>query len=970
MKTGLNSTRIAASRQVAMVSAGTVAAAVATILAANSGVARADEEQGPKATAPVVSLEEVIVTGYRKSLNAALDLKRDSVGSVDSIVAEDIAAFPELNLAESIQRIPGISIQRDAGEGREISVRGLGPQYTRVRINGMEALTTISTSDSNGGTNKTRSFDFNVFASELFNNITVHKTASADIDEGSLGATVDLRTARPFDYNGFTAVVGSKADYNDLAGTIMPRYSGLISDTFADGMFGALVSAAYTKRAIVDDGSSTVRWMNGLNSDGSSSATNDFKTLGANYAASGSTATLAQLNSAFRPRFPRYEEYHTDQKRLGLTNSLQFKPSDKTLISLDTLFAELDGTREEEQLEAPVFSATGAGGINQVVVQSATLDNRNNIIAGTFDNVAIRAEHRYDIIDTKFREHVLTLDQTLTDSLKFNALAGWSQSVFSSPVSTTMTWDINHVNGYTYDFSGDNSKLPLLTYGNADVGNPSAWTLTQLRERPSDVDNTFTNLTSDLEWQATDALKLKVGGEYKKYAFVSDSFRLPSEIASGSLLTTPTASFSQIAALTGLGNLPAGSVRTWAVPSLSAAQSLFDIYNRNLFPVTINTNLANNFGVDEKDTSAFTQADWSTDIFSMPVRSSLGVRWVHTDQESTGWTSLTAGGQTSLVLSGVDHTYNDVLPALNVVAEVTKDFQIRASAAKVMSRADLASLNPGASVSIAGANKTVSAGNPLLDPIRGKAYDVSFEWYFAKESLLSLAFFYKTIDSFVETTRTVANFAQNTSNLPNSQAIAQCTSGLPGFNANDPASVAACLDGWTLSVPTNTPGGDLKGSEISFQQPFSFLPSPFNNFGAIVNYTYVSSSIKYVNTNTSTATQTFFITNSLLQLSKNAANATLYYDNGTWSARVSGAYRSPYLTNVPGQNLNDVEGTKQTINIDFASSWNVTENLQLTLEALNLTNQFQYQYVDTNGDRVNYYHQQGRDYLVGARYKF
>src|ERR1700730_5708138 len=395
MQTGLNSIRAAATPRYAV----PVAAAVAAILAAHSGAARAaDEAQGPQAAAPVISLEEVIVTGYRKSLNAALDLKRDAVGSVDQIVAEDIAAFPELNLAESIQRIPGVSIQRDAGEGRQISVRGLGPQYTRVRINGMEALTTVSTSDANGGTNRDRSFDFNVFASELFNNITVHKTSSADIDEGSLGATVDLRTARPFDYNGFTAVVGAKEVYNDLAGRFMPRYSGLISDTFFDGKFGALVSVAYTKRAIVDDGSSTVRWMNGLNSDGTPSAANDFKTLGANYAASGSTATLAQLNAAFRPRLPRYEEYHTDEGRLGLTNSLQFKPTDKTLISLDSLYAQLDQTHEEEQLEAPVFSSAtntaAAPGINGVVVQSATIDNHNNIVAGTFDNVDISAEHR------------------------------------------------------------------------------------------------------------------------------------------------------------------------------------------------------------------------------------------------------------------------------------------------------------------------------------------------------------------------------------------------------------------------------------------------------------------------------------------------------------------------------------------------------------------------------------------------
>jgi TonB-dependent receptor len=184
--------------------------------------------------------------------------------------------------------------------------------------------------------------------------------------------------------------------------------------------------------------------------------------------------------------------------------------------------------------------------------------------------------------------------------------------------------------------------------------------------------------------------------------------------------------------------------------------------------------------------------------------------------------------------------------------------------------------------------------------------------------------------------------------------------------------VATCLQGWTLSVPTNTPGGDLKGSEVSFQQPFTFLPAPFSNFGTILNYTYVTSNIKYINSNVAPVAgqPPQFITNTLLNLSKNAANATLYYDNGTWSARVSGAYRSPYLTAVPGANLNDIEGTKQTINIDFASSWNVTENFQVTLEALNLTNQFQYQYVDSNGNRMNFYHQQGRDYLVGARYKF
>jgi len=966
MKTGLNSTGTAASQKAVVMSAGTVAAAVATILAAHSGVARAaDDAQGPQASAPVVSLDEVIVTGYRKSLNAALDAKRDSVGSVDTIVAEDIAAFPELNLAESIQRIPGVSIQRDAGEGKQISVRGLGPAYTRVRINGMEALTTVSSSDANGGTNRDRAFDFNVFASELFNNIAVHKTTSADIDEGSLGATVDLRTARPFDYNGFTAVVGAKEDYNDLAGTLMPRYSGLISNTWADGMFGALVSAAYTKRAIVDDGASTVRWMNGQAFDAAGnlgfSAANDFKSTAPGYTG----PSLAALNTAFRPRFPRYEEYHTDEGRLGVTASLQFKPSDKTLINFDNLFAQFDTTREEEQLENPTFSSNTntatAPGVNGIQVVNATIDGNNNIVKGTFNNVDIRAEHRYDVYDTKFRQHVLSLEQGITDTLKFNGSVGWSQSIMTQPESTTLIWDIYNVQGYSYDFSGAalNNRLPLLSYGNANITDPNSWKLTQVRERPGDVDNTFTNYEGDLDWTATDSLKLKVGGQLKKYEFKTDNFRRANE----STIPADVAALKPIqyatnAHLTGLADAPAGTIRDWAVPDLSSP--LLRLNDSTEYPLSIVPALGSNFNVYEKDTSGFVQADWTTDALTVPIRGSLGVRFVHTDQLSLGYQTI----NNAPAYGAAEHTYNDVLPSLNVVAEITKDFQVRASAAKVMSRAGLGSLNPGSSVSFAGANKTVTSGNPNLDPIRGKAYDLGAEWYFAKESLLSAAIFYKKIDSFVETSKTVTNFSA--SGLPTSQAIAACTS------AGKPTD-ATCLADWTISVPVNTPGGDIKGAEVSYQQPFSFLPGWASSFGTILNYTYVSSTIKYVNSNVVPSTTNpgvSFIDNTLLNLSKNAANATLYYDNGTWSARVSGSYRSPYLTAVPGANLNDVEGTKQTINIDFASSWNITEQLQVTLEGLNLTNQFQYQYVDSAANRMNYYHQQGRDFLLGARYKF
>ena len=124
----------------------------------------------------VDTLDTVTVTGYRASLEKALDIKRAEAGVVDAIVAEDIGKFPDLNLAESLQRIPGVVITRDAGEGRNISVRGLDSNFTRVRVNGMEALTTVGSSDQNGGSNRGRGFDFNVFASDLFSQLLVRKT--------------------------------------------------------------------------------------------------------------------------------------------------------------------------------------------------------------------------------------------------------------------------------------------------------------------------------------------------------------------------------------------------------------------------------------------------------------------------------------------------------------------------------------------------------------------------------------------------------------------------------------------------------------------------------------------------------------------------------------------------------------------------------------------------------------------------
>ncbi len=220
-----------------------------------AGVASAqDAAPAPDAAQNDNAVEEIIVTGFRASLASAINVKRNASGVVDAIKAEDIAQFPDLNLAESLQRIPGVSISRINGEGRQISVRGLGSEYTRVRINGMEAITTTGGTANSGGTNRGRGFDFNIFASDLFNSIAVRKTASAEVEEGSLGATVDLDTASPFDNPKPQLVLSAQASYNDLAKDAGPRLSALASRTWRDGTFGALVSVAYEKRHLLEEG--------------------------------------------------------------------------------------------------------------------------------------------------------------------------------------------------------------------------------------------------------------------------------------------------------------------------------------------------------------------------------------------------------------------------------------------------------------------------------------------------------------------------------------------------------------------------------------------------------------------------------------------------------------------------------------------------------------------------------------------
>ena len=936
--------------------------------------------------------QTVVVTGLRASLESALNAKRQENGIVDVIKSEDMGKFPDTNLAESLQRVPGVVIDRDAGEGRSITVRGLGQDFTRVRINGIEGLATTGGTDSSGGTNRGRGFDFNVFASELFSALTVRKSSSADVDEGSLGATVDLQTLRPFDLKGFNATVALKGKYNDGSEKTDPRAAFMISDTFFDRKVGVLVSGAFSKRRVLEDGFSTVRWDNGPSSGGwcapqgaaaANPANSTATTCGP--AAQGvarlpnTPENLAAYNAAssqnnFHPRLPRYGRLTHDQDRLGLTASVQWRPQRGTLLTFDMLYSKLDATRQEDFLEATSFSRSASqGGKPQMSVVQAEYAPNGALLYGKYNGVDIRSEQRFDELKTTFTQPTLTLEHKLTDTLSMSARYGRANSKFRNPVQTTATLDALNVDGYTLDFRNDDRR-PVIGYPFDQMGNrlglvgvpqvasgtqPSTvpnTTTSEIRTRPQGTDNVNNVGQFDLAWEANDIFTIKGGVNSKKYS--SDTYEFRRVNQNDTIFAPPAGASGLTSNLTGFGSnlgLPAGNPTGWVVPNLQAIAAAYDIYcnciksgpaggpgDFRLSSIENGNARGNNRSVTEKSDGLYLMGEFRYDLWNIPVRGNVGVRHVKTDLSTTGYQA--AGGGTAVT---VDHDYKDTLPSFNLAANITDEFIVRVGAAKVMTRPQLGFLSPGGSIATTG-NLSINTGNPFLKPFRAKTFDTSFEYYFKNKAFVGVGLFQKNIDTYIQSLRT--NVAFRDSGLPLSLLP-------PNFTGEEV---------FALTTPVNTDGGKLKGFEINYQQPFTFLPGWGKNFGTLLNYTRVSSKIEYLVSPTSDAR----ITDDLLNLSPKAWNATLFYDDGKFSARVSAAQRSGFVTRVPGQNNNDVEGKNETLNVDLSFSYKVNDQLEFTLEGVNLTNEESDQFISRARNSVVVNNVTGREYLFGLRYKF
>ena len=981
-------------------------------MAAAAPVAAQTNAQAPSPAAATADQElpegqvaDIVVTGFRAALNNALNQKRNETAAIDSIVAEDIGKFPDSNLAESMQRIPGVALSRgDGGEGRNISVRGLGAQFTRVRINGMEGVSQVSGSDIRGGVATGRSFDFVTFPTEIFSALSVRKTMSAAVEEGSLGATVDLRAPRPFDQKKDFVLSGTaRGIYNDIRKDIDPRLSAIVSKKFGD-TFGILGSIAYSKRRIDEYAYSAVDVVPtyvygqaapagapnagvifpfctpvgysyggaattspvpgytqpngvGIGADANNCSTNNPRTGTAaayDYIMSRTGVSGRPGGGVFLPRLPRPVKSSQDQQRLAGTLTLQWKPSDNTDISLDGLYSRFKVNRLDAYFDARSFGrAISNNGQPLTSVREIEVDDNGSLIHGLFDGVDLRSEMQEERFTSEYRQANLNLDHRFSDTFRLFGLVGINESRLDVN-RLQVAIDSNDTRDWSIDFR-DNPDIPKIGYG-IDTTNPALFRygppLTNGDQQGQLSNfirrNVILSKTFELngEWQAAQGFTFVAGGQYRTNRYTARERQLgtttPLTLPAGVSIADFTYTTS------GIGKNLDGQLQDFV--SVDPTKFRNAVGLDNYAYCSIECARGTYGGVDEKYKSGYLMVRFDTkDVLPFGLRGDAGVRYVHTSLDTYGpiTTAAPAGSAYSsrFVISEVSRSYEDWLPAVNLALDITPELIARFSAARVMSRPSYGQLIPAGSANLV--IQTASFSNPFLDPIRANTIDAALEWYFAPGSLVSVGYFYKNIETYIQALPQLVPF----------QDIGLPLSLLSGTQLRP-------TDLFSVQRNVNTPGGPLRGFEVNVQLPFRFLPGPLSNFGALGNFTRVRSNITYLLGNGRTRVAP------LVGLSGETASGTLYYEDNRFSIRSTVNYRSSFLTAVPSGSIDaDSSSNASSIFVDASASYNLTDNIKLIAEVSNITNETNRLTVDTVRQDPLYTAYFGRTYALAINFQ-
>ncbi|HZE42577.1 MAG TPA: TonB-dependent receptor [Steroidobacteraceae bacterium] len=882
------------------------------------------------------ALEEIVVTGIRRSVELSIEAKRDAIGLTEVVTAEDIGKMPDKNVADSLARLPGITTSAaGANEGGfdendRVSMRGTNPSLTQTLINGhnvaagdwfvLDQVQTVG-----------RSVSYTLLPSEIVSKVVVEKSSSASLVEGGVAGSIDIITRKPLDFGKqFTLEASVGAVYADLPSKTDGQYSALANFKNDANNFGVMLQLFSETRHLRRDGVEIL----GYDTIAAKDALGNPTPIAAAHPDLAGVQYPTEIGAAF---------FTQKRQRNGGMLDIEFKPTDDLTLDLSGFSSKLTATNYNRNylMWSTHFVNFGAGqGPDPgYVVQNNTLTKANFTgVAGTLYGV-------YDQIsrpDETATANFVNLDTTwnANSALSFFAQVGYSWGDGKTPHQDVSETNPGLGSGAGYQLNGLGSA-PNFNLGNTVNNTPT----------PGGVPVTFgwifgaadIDIRDTEKWAKLDSefkidngawKDLKFGVRYEAHNRTS-----PTGTAQGPLNTSPSAyptTFSNYPSNfeTFGGNIPTG-IWYWTEAQLAAYNNPANV-NRN--PIT-RQYYQYLFAVYEKDAAAFVQADFKGDNWA----ANIGVRYVNTKEDAISYTQVDPTTPGAVLTSafgpfaGLEkkHTYNDVLPSANLKLDLTHDLVARFAAAETMTRPDYSALAGFTNLTppgVVGSVGSGTGGNPDLKPIRSTNLDAGLEWYFAKRSLLSATAFYMDLRNYVGFGSEIKNYSTFGSICP-----------------------TGCPVDYNLTVPINAKGR-VDGLELAYQQAFT------DNIGFIGNYTYADGKqTGNVQPNPDGSPGD----HRLVGTSKNTYNVSAYFENQMFNARVGYTYRSAFFSGLDRSTAfsQDAIGT-----LSAALGYTMNDHFSITFDAMNLNNPT-LKYFALNTTQPRAFYKNGSQYYLNFRFK-
>lgn len=939
----------------------------------NPKLSRSDEGSAANS---IVNLDTfAVIDDFSESLVASLETRRKAVQLQDTIFSEDLGKFPDLNLAEALQRMPGIAIERENGEGKRIQLRGLGSNFIRVLLNDVP----LSTASSG------RDVDFDVFPSELFNRISVDKTAMASQVEGGISGVINLGNIRPFDFvgPGLKFSTSFQMGYNDLSEEWDPRGHVLATETFADGRFGLLAGYATSSRNYRVDAYETLDWGTAgfggvirgfeFDSDGDGTPVNQSglqSALFEDWIKNGERRPIGvirddpevdlesgQLETIRIPRLQRTDLQVGSRDRNGYVLAAQFRPSDSFLLNFDFFSTELEEVQERHNLDVELRNQS------DLIPIDFEMSPANSLVSGTVGNADRRSESREISFNDEFEQFSASSVWDLNDWIQVNT----SFAVNNSKYDTRQQTYLHEIKDSTVMFDYSDGIIPTVL-SNVDVNDALNYSNTMLnvdsngiltedgsgsdvatislvrnRIRVYEEDNISAHISATI---GDESRNMKIGFAYDAfernennrdrndeaaYFFNAYSGGRVIPIEEGTrLLSDLVPDFGSFL------NAPSGAVTDHIIADFAALDSFFAGGNNAVLESAV-AGPNDTPRVEEENLGSFLELNTVSKLFEKDLRFNVGARTIRTFQTSQNQTPEGAS-------IFIERDYTNVLPSFNLAYDAHEDVVLRLSGGQAMTRPSFEQLQANTKFND---DFTSTNGNPFLNPFLSDQVDLTVEWYYGRDSLVALNFFNKQITGFIENRTRTVPFSQT------------------GINLDDlDPNIYIDLTPDTLVTQATTVNSDelreITGFEFVLQHPLDFIADGLGFYG---NYSYIDSS------DVTLSSGNTVVTTAIQGLSKNIFNLILYYETENFGIRGSYNWRDsfPVSTGLQGT-LPDIRTRDPAGQLDISATYNLPgfEDLQVTLEAININNEKEFTYFGVR-ERNQRFAGTGRTIFLGLR---